>query len=100
MIEEHTETHHNYLISQKELKEKLGIVGDIKEIGLWEGLSPDDKMNNISNDTCTFAISTIEEDDANCTEQDAKEVDTESKEKHFMVEDDIIARRDIEDGNC
>ena len=74
MIEELTETHHYYLISQKELKEKLGIVGDIKEIGLWEGLSPDDKMNNISNDTCTFAISTIEEDDANCTNSEVEDI--------------------------
>jgi len=32
-------TSRSYIISQKELKKKLNLVGDIQEISLWSGLN-------------------------------------------------------------
>lgn len=51
----------NYVFTQKELKKQLGIEGDIKEMGLWAGLTPTDDEAGKSHDTDEWAISTTEE---------------------------------------
>lgn len=55
----------NYLFTQKELKEKLGIKGDIKEIGLWEGLSPTQEEEGKSKEKTQWAIETEEIENGN-----------------------------------
>jgi len=48
----------DFIITQKELKEKLGLTGDILRIDLWAGLSP--LENNVSGDTIEWLIVTEE----------------------------------------
>lgn len=50
-----------YTISQKELKEKLGITGDVRSAGLFSGISPRDEEAGVSSDNTLFYIFTIEE---------------------------------------
>ena len=55
----------SYTISQKELKKKLGLKGDIQSIGLWSGLSPHQEEQRESHDKDEWEIVTHEmEDDA------------------------------------
>lgn len=48
-----------YIVTQKELKEKLGLEGEIKEIGLWSGRSPLDVERGKSTDTDEYFIDTL-----------------------------------------
>ncbi len=52
----------NYVFTQKELKEKLGIKGDILNMGLWEGLGRDEREEGKSHEKDTWAIETEEEE--------------------------------------
>ncbi len=55
------ETHtRHYIFTQKQLKEKLNIKGDIKSFVLNKGLSPNDKENKVSRDTNEYLIVTKE----------------------------------------
>jgi hypothetical protein len=49
-----------YIISQKELKDKLGLVGDIVKIGQWSGLSPNQEAEKVSKDTEKYYIITAQ----------------------------------------
>jgi hypothetical protein len=49
-----------YLFTQKELKRKLGIKGDIDKIGIWRGLSPNEEKEGVSVDDAIFYIEAIE----------------------------------------
>ena len=50
-----------YIFSQAELKEKLGLEGDIiNTIGLWSGRSPNEEEEGLSSDTDTYFIETEE----------------------------------------
>ena len=49
-----------FIVTQKELKEKLGLKGDIIHIDLWAGLSPIEEDNNISKDKIEWVITTRE----------------------------------------
>jgi len=51
----------NYVITSKELKSKLGIKGDIQNINLWKGRSPDDIEKNKSADLDEWEIKTTEQ---------------------------------------
>ncbi len=55
-------TSRSYLFSQKELKKKLGIKGDIKEMGLWSGLNPHQEEEGESHDKDQWEIVTHEEE--------------------------------------
>jgi len=57
---ENSETKRNFVFTQKELKEKLGLIGDIEDMGLWSGLSPNDVEEGKDKDNCQWAIETIE----------------------------------------
>lgn len=57
---QNTVTSRSYIISQKELKKKLGIKGDIQSMGLWEGLSPDEEEEGKSHDKDKYEIVTHE----------------------------------------
>ena len=57
---EHSETQRNFVFTQKELKEKLGITGDIKYMGLWAGNSPKDIEDGKDHEDCEWAIETIQ----------------------------------------
>ena len=50
----------NYNFTQKEIKDKLGIKGNIKDIGLFAGLSPNDVEAGVSQDTNIYSIETTE----------------------------------------
>jgi hypothetical protein len=52
-----TKTYH---FSQKELKNKLKLEGDIVNIGLWEGLSPKEESENVKKDRIIYEITTEE----------------------------------------
>ena len=55
----------SYTISQKELKKKLGLKGDIQSIGLWSGLNPHQEEQGESHNKDEWEIVTHEvEDDA------------------------------------
>ena len=51
-----------YIFTQKELKKKLKIKGDIQNIILFSGLSPMEESINTSKDKCEFVIETVEEE--------------------------------------
>ncbi len=51
----------HYTFTQKELKEKLGIIGDIVNLGMWTGQSPNEEAEGKSKDTTTWFIETREE---------------------------------------
>lgn len=54
-------TKRQYILSQKTLKEKLNIKGDIKDIGLWEGRLPKDMEEGLTADDEKYIIIEIEE---------------------------------------
>ena len=55
----------SYTISQKELKKRIGLKGDIQSISLWNGLNPHQEEQGESHDTDEWEIVTHEvEDDA------------------------------------
>lgn len=49
-----------YVFTQKELKEKLGIKGDIEDIAFHSGLSPNEKQEDVCKDKCTWQMLTTE----------------------------------------
>ena len=49
-----------YIITSKELKEKLGIKGKIISLAMHEGLSPKDEEEGKSHDEDTWSIITLE----------------------------------------
>jgi hypothetical protein len=51
----------NYIFTQKQLQEKLGIKGDINNVELWSGLSPNEEENKKSRDKVQWSITTSEE---------------------------------------
>jgi len=53
-------TKRKYIFTQKSLKEKLGIKGDIKSMQLWEGRSPKDEEEGLSADEDKYIIETDE----------------------------------------
>ena len=53
----------SYMITQKELKSKLELKGDIQSITLWSGLSPADELDGKSHDKDEYEIVTHEVDD-------------------------------------
>lgn len=57
---EFAETRRNYVITQDELKKKLGIVGDIKSMGLWSGQSPKDIEEEKDCEGNAWFIETVE----------------------------------------
>ena len=55
-----TKVEREYIFTQKELKEKLGMEGDIAQMDLWAGLSPDKEERKVSRNTTEWRITTIE----------------------------------------
>ena len=53
-------TKRQYIFTQKSLKEKLGIKGDIRSMQLWEGRSPQDEEQGLSADDNKYIIETDE----------------------------------------
>lgn len=53
----------SYIISQKELKKKLGIKGDIQSISLWSGLNPHQEEQGESHDKDEWEIVTHKVED-------------------------------------
>jgi len=53
-------TSRSYTVTQKELKEKLGLTGDIKEIALFCGVNIHQEEKGESHDTDTWEIVTHE----------------------------------------
>ena len=53
-------TKREYIFTQKSLKEKLGIKGNIKSMQLWEGRSPKDEEEGLSPDGDKYIIETDE----------------------------------------
>jgi len=49
-----------YILTQKQIKAFFGIEGDIINIGLFEGLSPNDEAKGVPMDTQKFYISVVE----------------------------------------
>lgn len=49
-----------HIITEKELKEKLGLMGTIKCVQLWKGLSPREEEEKKSTDTIEWYIETEE----------------------------------------
>ena len=47
-----------YVFTSKEIKKALGIEGNITDIGLWSGRSPNDEENGLSQDTDKWFIQT------------------------------------------
>lgn len=60
-----TQVDRHYIISSKELKEKLGLEGYISGINLWQGLSPEEKESGKSPDTSKWEIHTTEKRNGN-----------------------------------
>lgn len=58
---ENETTSRSYIISQKELKKKFGILGDIQSINLWAGLSPNEEEEGESHDKDELEIVTHDE---------------------------------------
>ena len=56
-------TSRSYIISQKELKKKLDLVGDIQSIVLWSGLSPHQEEQGESHEKDEWEIVTHEVED-------------------------------------
>ena len=50
----------DFRISSKEFKKAMGIEGEIQNLGLYTGRSPNDKENNVSADKDIWYINTIE----------------------------------------
>ncbi len=70
-MEQERNVKRNYVFTEKQLKEKLKMVGDIKQMGLWKGRSPqmieDGKVTQEEHD-CWFIETNnkeleVEEDD-------------------------------------
>ena len=57
---EFKEVKHHYTISSKELKDQLGLSGEILNIGLHTGRSPNDIEEGVSADKDVWYISTQE----------------------------------------
>lgn len=57
-MEQERTVNRNYVFTEKQLKEKLGIVGDIKEMGLWSGRSPQMEKDGESKDNDNWFIQT------------------------------------------
>jgi len=51
----------DYIFTNKDLREKLGIKGDIQSITLWKGLSPIQQDKGISEDKVEWEIVTHED---------------------------------------
>ena len=63
-----------YVFTQKQLHKKLNMVGEIKNMGLWSGRSPNDVEGKVSTDNNCWVIET---DYMELEEEDAKEVEGE-----------------------
>jgi len=55
-----TKIEKEYVFTRKELKEKLGIEGNISKMDLWSGLSPNDEEKKVSRNKTEWIITTIE----------------------------------------
>ena len=55
-----TKVERKYVFTQKELKENLGIKGNIECAGLFAGLSPNDEKRDVLIDTTEWFIFTVE----------------------------------------
>jgi hypothetical protein len=60
----------SYIFTQKQLKEILGLEGDISNIGLWRGLSPNEEAQGKSHDIDTYEFVTV-----STTKQNVKPVE-------------------------
>jgi hypothetical protein len=58
-----SKTERTYRFSQRTLKQKLGVEGDILRIGLLEGRSPKDREEGLSAAGDLFEIVTTDSDD-------------------------------------
>ena len=56
-------TSRSYIISQKELKKNLGLVGDIQSISIWSGLNKFQEDQGETNDKDEWEIVTHEVED-------------------------------------
>jgi len=54
------QTTRRYKFTQKEIKEKLGLKGDLHQGGLWEGRSPNEVKRGVKADTDIYYIETQE----------------------------------------
>ena len=66
----------SYIFTNKDLKDKLKIKGDVQEISLWKGLSPIQEEKGVSEDRVEWEMVTHED----ITKQDAKSRTCEEKE--------------------
>jgi hypothetical protein len=55
-----TTTTREYIFTQKELRAKLGFLGDIKTFELYSGLSRNDEEKGVSQDRSKYVLVTIE----------------------------------------
>lgn len=60
-VERIRKTTRHYIFTQKQLKAKLNIEGDIESLGLWVGLSPKEEEDGVSTDTTEWELITSEE---------------------------------------
>ena len=60
MKTEFNEVNREYLLTSKELKRKLGITGQVINIGLYTGRSPNDVEQGVSVDNDVWYITTQE----------------------------------------
>jgi len=49
-----------HILTEKEIKTKLGLTGTIKQVQLWKGLSPNEEEAKKSTDTIEWCIETEE----------------------------------------
>ena len=55
-----TRIEREYIFTQKELKEKLGMEGDISQMDLWKGLSPHKEKTKFFRNRIEWRITTLE----------------------------------------
>lgn len=62
-VKEHVKVTKRYIFTEKELKEKLGMVGDIERIELWAGRNPHMEETGVPKEKDEWAFTTSEKDD-------------------------------------
>lgn len=62
-MKEHVKVTKRYIFTEKELKEKLGMVGDIVLIEIWSGRNPHMEKEGVPKEKDEWAFTTEEKDE-------------------------------------
>ena len=73
-----------YILTAKELKDKLGIEGEISSVNLWKGRSPNDIEKKKSADLDEWEINTIEQGFDGKTDKVSTKVQVKQKGGSFF----------------